>query len=72
MKSILFILVLTLISMYAVFRPVFHAKTTIIHPIKADPPGRESRPMPYPVDVLNSDAPMRMKDPLCHVGYGIS
>lgn len=62
MKSILFILALVLICMYAIFRPVFHAKTTVIHPMKADPPARESRPMPYPVDVLNSDEPMRIKD----------
>jgi len=62
MKSLIFSLAIILICVYIVFRPIFHKNITVIDPIKADPPARESRPMPYPVDVLNSDTPQRMKD----------
>jgi len=67
MKSLIFSLAIVLICVYIVFRPIFHKNITVIDPIKADPPARESRPMPYPVDVLNSDAPTLMKDVAVHV-----
>ena len=60
MNSLLLALILIIISAFLVFRPVVTHSNHVPDIMNADPPARESRPMPRPRDTWNSDAPMLM------------
>jgi len=57
---IVFLLVLLLFVLDARRRPATNLSWA--HLVEIDPPTRESRPIPYPMDAYNQDLPMLIKD----------
>lgn len=61
MKLLIIGVALVLLYVFIIKRPRDTMTIQDVKTIDADPPSRESRPMPYPRDTLNTDSPVLMK-----------
>lgn len=62
MKSLLLGIAIIMVCAFILMRPQKKVSVHNVKTIDADPPSRESRPMPYPRDTLNTDKPVLMKN----------
>jgi hypothetical protein len=62
MKTLILGLAIIMVCAFILMRPHNMVSMHRVKTIDADPPSRESRPMPYPRDTMNTDKPVLMKD----------